>query len=58
MTDELIGQLARIQQYAAGLHGLLADAQEQAPESSEGTDRSGTVRAFLGPDGLPRSFRV
>lgn len=58
MTDELMRELAQIQQYAAGLQGLLATAQAEAPRSSEGADRTGTVRAFLGPDGLPDSFRI
>jgi hypothetical protein len=51
-------ELAQIQQYAAGLQGLLATAQTEAPRSSEGTDRTGTVRVVLGSDGLPSSFRV
>jgi hypothetical protein len=51
-------ELAQIQHYAAGLRSLLATAQEQAPRSSEGTDRTGAIRAFLGPDGLPDSFRI
>lgn len=38
--------------------GLLASAQEQAPPSSEGTDRSGTIRMRLDADGQPASFRV
>lgn len=58
MTDELMRELAQIQQYAAGLQGLLATAQAEAPRSSEGTDGTGTVRVFLGPDGLPNSFRI
>lgn len=51
-------ELTQIQQYAAGLQGLLATAQAEAPRSSEGADRTGTVRVFLGPDGLPNSFRI
>ncbi|MGQ0718131.1 MAG: hypothetical protein ACT4NP_12645 [Pseudonocardiales bacterium] len=58
MTDELMRELAQIQQYAAGLQGLLATAQAEAPRSSEGTDGTGTIRVFLGPDGLPNSFRI
>lgn len=58
MTDDLMRELAQIQQYATGLQGLLATAQAEAPHSSEGTDRTGTIRVFLDSDGLPSSFRV
>lgn len=58
MTADLMRELAQIQQYAAGLQGLLATAQTEAPRRSEGTDRTGTIRVFLGPDGLPSSFRI
>jgi hypothetical protein len=58
VNDEIMRELAQIQHYAAGLQGLLATAQAQAPSSSEGADRTGTIRVFLGPDGLPTSFRV
>lgn len=58
MTDELMRELVQIQQYAAGLRGLLATAQAEAPRTSEGADRTGTIRAVLGPDGLPDSFRI
>jgi hypothetical protein len=58
MTDELMSQFARIQNYAAALHGLLAAAQTRAPQRSEGVDRSGVVHVVLGPDGLPAKFRV
>lgn len=58
MTDDLMRELVQLQQYAAGLQGLLATAQADAPRSSEGTDRTGTIRAFLGPDGQPNSFRI
>ncbi len=58
MTDQLMRELAQIQQYAAGLQGLLATAQAEAPRSSDGADRTGTVRVFLDPDGLPNSFRI
>ncbi|MGH3815828.1 MAG: hypothetical protein ACRDUV_25825 [Pseudonocardiaceae bacterium] len=58
MTAELMRELAQIQQYAAGLQGLLATAQAEAPRSSEGTDGTGTIRVLLDPDGLPSSFRI
>lgn len=58
MPDELLRELSQIQQYAAGLQGLLENAQARAPLSSEGTDRSGVVRVLLDADGLPISFRV
>ncbi|MGH3811574.1 MAG: hypothetical protein ACRDUV_03825 [Pseudonocardiaceae bacterium] len=58
MPDELMRELAQIQQYAAGLQDLLATAQAEAPRSGEGTDGTGSIRVFLGPDGLPNSFRI
>ena len=58
MTDELMRELVQIQQYAAGLQGLLATAEADAPRTSQGADRTGTIRAVLGPDGLPDSFRI
>jgi len=58
MTDELIRDLARIQNYAAGLRGLIDAAQASAPARSRGTDSSGVVSVVIGADGLPRSFRV
>jgi hypothetical protein len=58
VTDDLMRELAQIQQYAAGLQGLLATVQAEAPRSSEGTDRTGTIRVFLDSDGVPSSFRV
>jgi hypothetical protein len=58
MTEDIVGQLQQFQQYAAGLHGLLEQAQASAPPVAEGTDRSGAVRAMLGPDGLPEWIRV
>lgn len=58
MTEDLLRELAQIQQYASGLQGLMAQAQSAAPEQAEGTDASGAVRVVLGPDGLPESVRV
>lgn len=58
MADELLRELSQIQQYATGLQGLLASAQAQAPPSSEGADRSGTIRVLLDADGQPNAFRV
>lgn len=58
MDDDLLAQFAQIQRYAAGLQGLLAEAQAVAPQHSEGTDKSGAIRVQLGPDGIPMSFRV
>lgn len=58
MADELLRELSQIQQYAAGLQSLLSSAQTQAPPSSEGADRSGTIRVRLDADGQPDSFRV
>ena len=58
MTGDFIQELARIQRYAAGLLGLLNQAQAQAPRAAEGADSSGAVRVQLGPGGFPESVRV
>jgi hypothetical protein len=58
MTEDIGRELRKIQQYAAGLQGLLADVHAKSPRSAEGTDRSGAVRVVLGHDGLPASVRV
>jgi hypothetical protein len=58
VNDEIMAQFAQIQRYAAGLQGLLAEAQAMAPKRSQGADRSGAVRVTTGPDGLPVSFQV
>jgi hypothetical protein len=58
MTADLIRELQQIQRYAAGLQDLLAQAQAQAPQQAEGTDRSGAVHVVLGPDGFPETIRV
>jgi hypothetical protein len=53
-----MAQFGQMQNYAAALHDLINTAQAQAPQRSEGADRTGTVHVTLGPDGLPASFRV
>lgn len=55
---DLAKQFAQMQNYAAALHSLITDAEAHAPQHSEGADRSRAVRVTLGPDGLPRAFRV
>jgi len=56
--EEILRDLARLRNYAAGLQQVMADFQRAAPERSQGTDRSGAVRAVLGADGLPEAIRV
>ena len=56
--EDILRDLARLRDYAAGLQQVMADFQQAAPEHSQGTDRSGAVRAVLGPDGLPEAIRV
>jgi hypothetical protein len=56
--DDLLGDLARLRHYATGLQELMDELQQASPERSEGTDRSGMVRAVYGRDGLPESIRV
>ncbi|MBP2476627.1 hypothetical protein JOF53_005499 [Crossiella equi] len=58
MNDELMAELAQLQQQATALHTLLQDATASMPRQAEGADDSGTIRVTLGPDGLPASFRV
>lgn len=58
MTDDLAAQFARIQQYASGLRGLLADAQARAPRRAEGSDEKKAVHAVLDANGMPESFTV
>jgi hypothetical protein len=53
-----MAQFAQIQHYAAGLRGLLADAQARAPRRAEGSDRKEAVRVVLGPTGLPEEITV
>ncbi|MBP2322851.1 DNA-binding protein YbaB [Kibdelosporangium banguiense] len=56
--DDLIKELQQLQQYAAGLQGLIANAEANAPARAEGTDSTGAVHVVLGPNGVPKSFRV
>jgi hypothetical protein len=56
--EEILRDLARLRNYAAGLQQVMADFQQAAPEHSQGTDRSGAVQAVLGADGLPEAIRV
>ncbi len=58
LLTEILTELGRLQRYAAGLHGLIGEAQAQAPRDSAGTDPTGTVHAVLGPDGLPTRIDV
>jgi hypothetical protein len=53
-----MAQFAQMQKYTAALHGLMNSAQAQAPRHAEGSDRTGSVRVVLGPDGLPESFHI
>jgi hypothetical protein len=56
--EEILRDLARLRNYAAGLQQVMADFQQAAPDRSQGTDRSGAVLAVLGADGLPEAIRV
>jgi hypothetical protein len=56
--EDILRDLARLRNYAAGLQQVMADFQQAAPERSQGTDRSGAVQAVLGADGLPEAIRV
>lgn len=58
MTDDLAAQFARVQQYATGLRGLLADAQARAPRRAEGSDAKKAVHVVLDAKGMPQNFTV
>jgi hypothetical protein len=47
-----------LREQASRLQQVIADAQSSAPGRAGGTDSHGAVHVRLGPDGLPRSFRV
>lgn len=56
--EDILRDLARLQNYAVELQQLATDLQHAAPESSRGADRSGAVQAVLGPDGFPDAIQV
>ncbi|WP_433271040.1 hypothetical protein ACQPZF_11415 [Actinosynnema sp. CS-041913] len=58
VNEEFLAEMAKLQHYAAGLQGLVADAQAKAPPRVEGRDRTGSVHVVLDRDGLPDSVRV
>ncbi|MFF3518304.1 hypothetical protein [Streptomyces sp. NPDC002573] len=55
MTDDIVQELQRFQQYTSQLHGLIARIQEDMPQSAEAEDTQGAVRVRVGQDGLPES---
>lgn len=57
-TDDLLADLAQLQSYAARFQSLLQDARASAPETAQGSDRTGAVTLTVGQDGLPLSIRV
>lgn len=56
--EDILRDLQRISRRAAEVGRVFADMQQAAPAHSEGSDRSGTVTAAVGPDGLPETIRV
>jgi hypothetical protein len=58
MTDDLMAQFAKMQEYTTALHAMVNAAQSQAPSESKGSDRTGSVHVTLDTDGIPVSFRV
>lgn len=58
LPSDFLAELGRIQSLAAGLGGLLARAQQNAPAQAAGADSTGAVQVVLGPDGLPEQIRV
>jgi hypothetical protein len=57
-VEEIVRHLASINSYASELQQLMADLHQASPASSRGVDRTGTVQAVLGRDGLPEAIRV
>jgi hypothetical protein len=58
MAEDILRELARLQEYATALQRMMAEAQAQAPRRAEGADPSGALHLVLGADGLPESVRV
>lgn len=59
MGMESIGQgLAALQSHMRALQDVLADVQQSIPPGIQGSDRSGSVTAELGADGLPRALAI
>jgi hypothetical protein len=57
-VEEILRDLVRLNQRAAGLEQLLTAIDRAAPARSEGIDRTGMVQAVLGPDGVPEVIQV
>jgi hypothetical protein len=53
MTDDIIRELQRFQQYTGQLHSLIARVQEDMPQSAEAEDAQGAVRVRAGQDTMP-----
>ncbi|MEV6965127.1 hypothetical protein AB0M47_08405 [Hamadaea sp. NPDC051192] len=58
MNDELMHELARMEQYAAMLQGLLKEADATAPQRTQAEDSSGAVNIVLDAAGLPERMDV
>ncbi len=56
--NDFAADLARLGEDAARVARLQSDLGRAAPARSDGTDRSGSVLAVLGADGLPVAIRV
>jgi DNA-binding protein YbaB len=53
-----IGNLKYLRQRAIDLQEKMSRLQDAAPERTEGTDQSGTVRVVIDRDGIPKSIQV
>jgi len=58
MTDDIFSELSELQRHASGLQSLIGAAQANAPRQAEGSDPTGTIRATIGPDGLPTTILI
>lgn len=57
-TADLMGGLEGLRQRADGLQETMHGIQDAAPERTEGTDQTKTVRVAVGHEGLPESIQV
>lgn len=58
MNDDLLAQFAQMQKYMSAMHNMINKAQACAPSEANGADETGTVAVVLGPNGLPKTYRI
>ncbi len=58
MIDDLLADISALHAYAASIARLVGNADEIAPQSGTGTDRSGLIRVKVDANGIPISVRI